>query len=72
SAGCAQRLAAGQARWLCMALRIWLVARRLNHGKFHRSGIWEGSEMELDTSNSDVGLDRPSQRAGSGGAITLL
>ncbi|WP_442962344.1 IS66 family insertion sequence element accessory protein TnpB [Pseudomonas sp. ADAK13] len=28
---------------------IWLVARRLNQGKFHWPGIRHGSEMELDT-----------------------
>ncbi|WP_138968985.1 IS66 family insertion sequence element accessory protein TnpB [Pseudomonas sp. MPC6] len=52
---------------------IWLAARRLNQGKFHWPSIRHGAEMQLDTEQLQalvVGL--PWQRAGCGGAITLL
>jgi transposase len=53
--------------------RIWLAARRLNQGKFHRPGIRHGSEMELDTEQLQaLVLGLPWLRAGSGGSITLL
>ena len=52
---------------------IWLAARRLNQGKFHWPSIHHGSEIELDTDQLQaLVLGLPWQRAGSGGAITLL
>lgn len=52
---------------------IWLVARRLNQGKFHWPGIRHGSEMALDNEQLQaLVLGLPWQRAGSGGSITLL
>jgi transposase len=45
----------------------------LNQGKFHWPSIRYGSEMELDTAQLQaLVLGLPWQRAGSGGAITLL
>ena len=52
---------------------IWLAARRLNQGKLDWPGIRQGSEMELDTQQLQVlVLGLPWQRAGSGGAFTLV
>ncbi|MBB6155157.1 transposase [Pseudomonas sp. JAI115] len=52
---------------------IWLAARRLYQGKLHWPSIRHGSEIELDTEQLQaLVLGLPWQRAGSGGAITLL
>lgn len=52
---------------------IWLAARQLNQGKFHWPSIRHGSEIALDTEKlQTLVLGLPWQRAGAGGAITLL
>jgi transposase len=52
---------------------VWLVARRLNQGKFQWPGIRQGSELELDTEQLQaLELGLPWQRVGAGGAITIL
>ena len=54
-------------------LGIWLAARRLNQGRFFWPGVRHGSEVELDAEQLQaLVLGLPWQRAGSGGAITVL
>ncbi len=52
---------------------IWLVARRLNQGKFHWPDIRRGTQVEFDPEQLQaLVLGLPWQRVGAGGAITLL
>lgn len=52
---------------------IWLAARRLDQGKFHRPGIQRGLEVGLDNEQLQaLVLGLPWQRVGSGGSITVL
>lgn len=52
---------------------VWLAARRLNQGRFHRPGIRQGYELQLDDEQLQaLVLGLPWQRVGAGGAITLL
>lgn len=52
---------------------VWLAARRLNQGKFHRPSVRQGSELQLDAEQLQaLVLGLPWQRVGAGGAITVL
>ena len=54
-------------------LGVWLCARRLNQGKFHWTGNWNGDRVELSSEQVTAlvqGL--PWQRIGPAGAISVL
>lgn len=52
---------------------VWLVARRLNQGRFHWPGVRQNSEVQLDAEQLQaLVLGLPWQRVGAGAAITLL